>query len=546
MKKSIFLLIASAALFLAAACTQDIDSFPEEEMSVGKDIVYITASIDQSTKATIDGTTGALSFTQTSDKIIVFNGTAAYVGTATADGNPASFAMESGFTESNGIAAFPSGMVTSINATDVTFTLPSSYDLADVSGDNTPCPLVATYTAGNAVVFKQLCGLLRLTVSAIPAGTDYLKLDFDGKKVNGAFALAGVNPGTTSICTADVNDASDVITVTGITNETSVTINIPMPASSNENKYRDITVSAWAVNGEDPVVPLMAQVIPFGENYNVQTGHGQKIAASLNLVIFSAAAGKFVVFAPGNLQYIGNSGSVDPYWRFAANQYDYIGQDQAGSDEGVNRDLFGWGTSGYDYTADASYPDGSWINFMPYSLSIDSETDNYGYGPSIYNGNGSNLTGNYAKGDWGYNLISSGAGTFASATWRTPTGGENGEWDYIFGARTSLLPLGKWAKVGNVHGYLLMPDNSLETLEGSYSVDQWNTLQAEGAVFLPAAGGRSDDELYNVNSWGGYWSSTAESKDSAYMMAFSSEGLNPYNYEQRFIGLSVRLIREID
>ena len=63
------------------------------------------------------------------------------------------------------------------------------------------------------------------------------------------------------------------------------------------------------------------------------------------------ADGDQVLFSQGNLQYIGSAST--PYWKFAEHQWDCLGTTtgQNSSDENVDRDLFGWGTSGYDHGA---------------------------------------------------------------------------------------------------------------------------------------------------------------------------------------------------
>ena len=64
--------------------------------------------------------------------------------------------------------------------------------------------------------------------------------------------------------------------------------------------------------------------------------------------LFSVSSGTQVRFSQGNLQYIGSAAS--PYWQFAENQWDYLGDNGQGSTaSNADRDLFGWGTSGYNH-----------------------------------------------------------------------------------------------------------------------------------------------------------------------------------------------------
>ena len=64
--------------------------------------------------------------------------------------------------------------------------------------------------------------------------------------------------------------------------------------------------------------------------------------------LFSVGVNKKVWFSQGNLQYIGSA--TTPYWKFANNQYDIFGttSGQNSSVANVDRDLFGFGTSGWN------------------------------------------------------------------------------------------------------------------------------------------------------------------------------------------------------
>ena len=130
--------------------------------------------------------------------------------------------------------------------------LPSDYTLAQVQGEVSPCPMVATNSASSfSWNFYQLCSLLRITVSNIPATAKRLEIDFDGKKVWGDFSIAsGIVPGTSVIATAD--DANhDTISITkdgsdAVLGETSLILNIPLPVGN----YSKIIVNAYdAVSG---------------------------------------------------------------------------------------------------------------------------------------------------------------------------------------------------------------------------------------------------------------------------------------------------------
>lgn len=270
--------------------------------------------------------------------------------------------------------------------------------------------------------------------------------------------------------------------------------------------------------------------------------------------------GDKVYFSKGNLQYIGSA--TTPYWKFADNQWDCLGNNGQGSDsQTVDRDLFGWGTSGYHDSSDPYN-----VNYQPWAISADeinATYNKYGYGPST-NKPSPNLTGSSANYDWGvYNQISNGSNT--TNTWRTLTGGSNGEWKYVFDIRSASTVNGvanaryAKAKVANMSGVILFPDVYLHPTEvalpvsinqtdntgwngNDYSAADFLLMQDAGAVFLPAAGYRYGTSVSEVGSYGYFWSASFHSSGYAYDVYFSSGYLFPSHYNDRHVGRSVRLV----
>ena len=252
--------------------------------------------------------------------------------------------------------------------------------------------------------------------------------------------------------------------------------------------------------------------------------------------VFSVGSTKKVRFSKGNLQYQATKNT----WRFAENQYDYIGSDNSNISSSYNGwiDLFGWGTSGYNHGA---------VCYQPWSTSTTS-SDYYAYGSYTYNLNDQN-----GKADWGYNAISNGGNT--TNTWYTLT---RDEWVYVFNTRSTASGI-KYAKaqVNGINGVILLPDdwntstyslNSTNTTGASYTTntmtaENWSILEDAGAVFMPAAGYRSGTNVYHVGSYGGYWSASYYDSDRARGVWFIDDGLKPDNngYGRRG-GLSVRLV----
>ena len=252
------------------------------------------------------------------------------------------------------------------------------------------------------------------------------------------------------------------------------------------------------------------------------------------------ASGDQVYFSQGNLQYIGSAST--PYWKFADNQWDYLGDNGQFSEEhGVDRDLFCWATSGFNHGA---------VCYQPWSTNVDAN-NYYAYGSLSFN-----LYDQTGQADWGYNDISNGGN--AINQWRTLT---KDEWIYVFTVRSTVSGVRyAKAKVNDVKGVILLPDNwstnyysLVNTNNGNASFNSntitesiWlNSFESHGAVFLPAAGYRN-----GVNggpgpySAGFYWSSSSYGgQPYAYGLGFTESVLNDDSYGSRGAGESVRLVK---
>ena len=246
------------------------------------------------------------------------------------------------------------------------------------------------------------------------------------------------------------------------------------------------------------------------------------------------AAGKQVYFSQGNLQaaYDGSKWN----WFFAINQWDYVGNATANTSITGNGivsvndtvDIFGWSTKANYYGITKS------TDFSDYS-------------------------GEFK--DWGATI---GAGWYTLNT---------DEWVYLFCGRTDAKKLFGMGSVNGVNGTILLPDDWAgekfsDTANGladqgsyyynkngtnysfhTYTAKQWSVMEANGAVFLPAAGDRYGTVMYNVGSYGYYWSSTPNGKEEAYDVFFCSDLLVPQGYGDRGLrsyGLSVRLVKNVE
>lgn len=237
---------------------------------------------------------------------------------------------------------------------------------------------------------------------------------------------------------------------------------------------------------------------------------------------FSVNSNDKVIFSSGNLQFNPRTNT----WRFAENQYDYVGEDNQNisSNYGGWLDLFGWATSGYS----GCYP---WIHTT-------SATD--------YGGGITSLAG--TSYDWGvYNTISG-----SSYNWRTLT---NDEWDYLVNQRSNASLLRSCGTVCGINGLILLPDTWVKPSSVSFTGDAhnwttntynaitWAIMSDAHAIFLPAAGNRSDITVSAVEGSGGYWSSESDDTITAMYMIFT-ELTYSLTISSRHIGRSVRLVRD--
>jgi hypothetical protein len=271
---------------------------------------------------------------------------------------------------------------------------------------------------------------------------------------------------------------------------------------------------------------FVAIVISFaacGGNDGNVPGGGEEPKATV-LGKFSVGEGKQVYFSQGNLWFSKNPLTMQRDWTFAANQWDTIGS----TSMMLYRDLLSWEE----------------INESP-------DFDH-----------------------WTINTVRNGEGY----TWRVLS---REEWDYLFARRPNAAQLFTYAKVHGVNGVLLLPDdwnnnngfdlvyNPLDwegdedngyyylnnnSIHGNIDFfafntinDRWTALQNLGAVFLPAAGLRDDEEIWDVGEKGYYWSSTLnEEYEEAYYVFFSDLMLDIELNDPEYYRYSIRPVRDVE
>lgn len=297
------------------------------------------------------------------------------------------------------------------------------------------------------------------------------------------------------------------------------------------------------------------------------------ITLNLQDTYISVSSTTKVLFAPGNLQYLGNANGTGT-WRFAEHQYDFMGDGpssgtnyqgnvtvagytkyNASADKDVARDLFGWGTSGYD-------DKNPWIT---------SKSTNSYY-------NGSLTDTDY---DWGVYHRASGSSTEkitngGNYMWRLWT---NSERYNVFQRESKVYTypypdtyketkkLFASATVMGTKGIIVFPDNWTGDFDRTIKygnengagydkticddAETWAMYEKLGCVFLPAADYRDGNGMGGLNN-GRYWSSTVYQWYNEYRghdLEFSNTGtvtLSVDSYSVRYLGASVRLIYNVE
>lgn len=330
---------------------------------------------------------------------------------------------------------------------------------------------------------------------------------------------------------------------------------VALPGFSNES------ISLKAFGSDDKIYEYSKSGVTFenGTYYTVSVKMTQSTEDLALSGTFSIGTGN-VKFSKGNLRATLNNGTVTS-WSFAPSQDAYVGKTEANNLQSTTGtiDLFGWST---DYG---------------YQWGIGPWTTDY-----------SNFAGHFK--DWGENpdLISD-----LGSGWFTMT---KNEWEYLFQSRPGAT-VGTTTHVrhhtayintdngtGGVLGILLLPDGATFTddeatwgtanREGSLSsgkyaaadytkctAEQWNNLEAKGAVFLPAAGYKPDENnLWPNDAY--YWSATEYSGGSngtitvtinggsqttvqrdAYIVQVDKTYFQPSVNNPKLIRFAVRLVR---
>lgn len=317
--------------------------------------------------------------------------------------------------------------------------------------------------------------------------------------------------------------------------------------------------SAYSADGDYTGTHGAVPVI--NNNGYLTTGIAVTVTTEVNPageVPVGAICGKFTInnnggqvyFSQGNLQYQASTNT----WKFADNQYDYVGVYNSNISSTYSGwiDLFGWGTSGWN--------NGN-VYYQPYDterLSVWNANEfGYGYGPTDGTNYMYHLMGDYANADWGvYNAISNGGNT--PNRWRTLN---YNDCYYIFDGRTTPSGI-RYAKanVNYVNGIILLPDdwsasvyslNYTNRADAPFSTNKitlsdWETMESNGAVFLPAAGRRISSSVSDTESFGFYWMALSTSISYGGCVDIHATHLDYNSGCDRYCGSSVRLVCDVE
>lgn len=548
-----FVVISLAALTLFSSCQKDEALVTRFDATI--------AGFSNDTKTVLDGQTRKLYWVP-GDQIKVYgqgNSYGIYASTDPAETSP--FELYSGNAgEGPYRAIYPASCADNQGH----LVLPQTQNSTDGSLTEYPMYAKTSDVQSTSLTFNNLCGVIcfnltkaNVTVSSIEVTTEH--------QMTGTF---------------DISDDLRLINGSSGTNSVTLMCSTPQNISSQKsfylylppNDYKTMIIKIYTTDGHMCTKTLNAgstfAVVPGGVNYITLVGNNLDFSLVPGELMgkFSIGANQKVRFSSGNLQYstrgthaVADGGTAIGTWRFAPNQYDYIGEDNLNIGENYTGwiDLFGWGTSGWNSGASM---------YQPYHYNL------LGAGNLFYSGSN-------ARADWAvYNAISNGGNQ--PNQWRTLT---MSEWIYLIYQRDGHEEKFGVGNINGVNGMFLLPDdideddnplpcsftcgfpeNPSETgvwSRNTYTIAQWLKMEAAGVVFLPAAGYRSvqrfadnTSRLYynNIQKEGVYWSMTEynNSQASDYFYFEHKQVIDPniYGYtdaQGKNNGLSVRPVRDV-
>lgn len=501
-------------LLAAALLSLGIVSCQKDEQVVTR----FTAGIESSAKTHL-ATDGAALKWDAGDEVMVYSNVAAegavFTATNLREGDGvADLVSETGVAEGTLYTAIhPVGIAESASSV----TLPAVQQSADGSLKDFPM-----YAQSSSTVFQfdNLCGALKIQLHAA-CTVSSIRVTVAGAKLNGTYTVS----------------TEGGLALTGCTNGTATTtleLTAPVAVDATEGhdfyiclpagSYTEMQITFVQPDGSYCTKTSSGTVSIARSMYTTATFSGLNFTAVLLSGVFTVSSDRTVRFAKGNLQYVNDA------WCFAEHQYDVLGTYGPVCTYDENAwDLFGWSAN---------------------------DNNNYGRSSSCIN---ADYSGSFI--DWGTAINPGGAAT----PWRTLSANE---WRVLLGTgeqragKYGLATISVPGSTNPAHGLVLLPDNwegnsitpgcnNVSWTANSYTAAEWEQMEAAGAVFLPAAGFRTGEYVYNVGTGCCYWSSSQSEEGAAGMTFFCGD--NPYvgsivpvgAIADRYYGYSVRLVQTI-
>ena len=455
-------------------------------------------------------------------------------------------------------AVYPSQIVTSFSNSRINLSIPQVQTYTeDGSGRQVVKAPMAAYSRGEELSFTNLGALLAInivnnayssiTVSEVRVSASDIALWGDGyvddyQSDNRKMVLTSTPQDHNEIVVRGADNASLNFV---ISRNNSKMVYVYVPATESANKY-SITVVATSITGADVTFTRTQSnshggtlprnyfaVVPF----NIADVVLPEGALS---GVFSISGNRKVRFSQGNLQYQASSGTSGT-WRFATNQWDYVGANTTPGNVYENNvrcsnsligpnysgwiDLLGWGTNGSGTT-------------LPYA----NDRDNSHYG--VESGG---FLGDY---DWGKVTISNGGNDGDPDLWFTLN---STQWNHILTGRQVNGGTGNGntysrVTINGVRGILLYPDNYYQ--QSAYNGRTNLTEVPDDCVFLPYAGLRTppssstgSQSFSEIGSKAYYWINACSLGNYYFLSATDSQNPTAADNTFRYMGMSVRLVQ---
>ena len=563
MKKICVALLASLACFFVVSCDKQEES-DSPVISAKRFRIEAPQFRDE------NGQKVYLQYTDAASSLIYEEGDVVYINgfpfTMTKVGTEWYATSDTAITGQRFLVTYVDGEVGTYDSSSSTYQFNLNYNLNNPASNKAILGGVAESNGDNVITLQPACAILRIDTKGAGANYDYIKVGFEGEKIPKA--------GTINVSNRALSAGGSINYMNGVAQGGGGVINgdflymTRRHAGESDYWYVAIPIEGssvtttlyleWTINGGTPVQRKTQGQVTMTKGFVYTLGTDRQspfTATGTTKTLFNTSPSTQVRFSASNLRARRHmEGSWTIEWMIGNPQYSVIGSGNTGigGDE-IWFDLFGYGTSGYN-AGQAAY--------RVYSSST--TTGDY-YNAFIAGTNS----------DWGQYIhnhttykIKYGSVDVSSENWRTLT---SDEWSYLISSRTNKSGL---ATVSGKPGLVLIPDYVPEEINGSgngyvfivpeglsfshtfsnfttdnYSAEDWDKMEAAGAVFIPTTGYR-DGTSYNGNFDGYYWSSSAPTSDRgnpvpAMVISNSNHSASIVN-TSRARGCAVRLVVDVE